>query len=304
MTFDRAANQDLYPFEPHFLEVAPGIKVHYVDEGKGDPVVFVHGNPTWSFYWRELVKALRDQVRCIAIDHVGCGLSDKPGDDRYEYVLERRIADLSTLIEKVVAPEEKVTLVVHDWGGMIGFGWATKHPERVARIVVTNTSAFRLPATKPLPRTLWAVRNVRPFGALSVRGFNAFAGLATSMAVKQKLDPRVAAGLVAPYDSWANRIATLRFVQDIPLRPGDRSWNAVMAVEENLEKLRGIPMLIAWGRHDFVFDDHFLAEWEKRFPDATVKVFEDAGHYVLEDAAREMVPLVKDFVLGARRVAT
>ena len=286
--------RELYPFESRFLEVKGGHRYHYLDEGKGQPVLFVHGNPTWSFYWRELVKDLRATHRCVAPDHVGCGLSDKPGDDAYEYTLERRVEDLSALVDHLRL--DKVTLVLHDWGGMIGLAWAAAHPERVSRLVLLNTSGFRLPATKPLPWQLKLVRNLPGFGALSVRGLNAFAGLAVHMAAMKPLDPRVKAGLVAPYDSWRNRIATLRFVQDIPLAPGDRAWDAVMKVEEKLESLRDVPTFIGWGEKDFVFDGHFLDEWRRRLPGAQVKTFPEAGHYVLEDARDELVPLIRDFI--------
>jgi haloalkane dehalogenase len=294
MAFNREDYADLYPFKGHTLEL-DGARMHYLDEGAGDPVVMVHGNPTWSFYFRKLVTELRTTHRVIVPDHLGCGLSDKPADSEYEYTLERRVSDLSRLIDSLKLTR-KITLVVHDWGGMIGFAWATRNPERVARLVVLNTSAFRLPKTKRLPLTLRLVRDVAPFGAVAVRGFNAFAGLATRMAVRHRLEPRVAAGLTSPYDSWQNRIATLRFVQDIPLKPGDPSYDTVIGVELGLERLKDVPMLIGWGRHDFVFDDHFLAEWRQRFPKARVQVYEDAGHYVLEDAADRLVPLIGSFV--------
>jgi haloalkane dehalogenase len=137
---------------------------------------------------------------------------------------------------------------------------------------------------------------VSPVANVLVRGFNAFSGLATKMAAMKPLPPDVAAGLTAPYDSWKNRIATLRFVQDIPMKPGDPSWDAVVRTEEGLAKLAGLPILVCWGQKDFVFDDHFLAEWRRRFPAAQYHVFPDAGHYVLEDKADEVVALVKDFL--------
>ncbi len=294
MAFNREDYRDLYPFKSHYLDLG-GNRYHYLDEGKGDAVVMVHGNPTWSFYFRHLVQALRGTNRVIVPDHMGCGLSDKPSDKDYDYTLERRVTDLETLLASLKI-KGKITLVLHDWGGMIGLGWATRHPELIERLVILNTSGFRLPKTKRLPFTLRMVRDVRPFGALAVRGFNAFAGLATRMAVKHPLSPRVRAGLTAPYDSWQNRIATLRFVQDIPLHPGDASYETVLAVEEGLKNLQHVPMFIGWGRHDFVFDDHFLAEWRERFPKAEVNVFEDAGHYVLEDAADRLIPMIREFI--------
>src|SRR5262245_29952549 len=136
----------LYPFAGHFFD-AGGVRLHYLDEGRGPPVVMLHGNPTWSFYYRTLVLRLRDRYRCVVPDHVGCGLSDKPDESRYPYTLERRVQDLTALLDHLRFDRD-VTLVLHDWGGMIGSAWATRFPERVKRLVVLNTAAFPLPAGK------------------------------------------------------------------------------------------------------------------------------------------------------------
>ena len=180
----------------------------------------VHGNPTWSFYYRDLVRELRADYRVIVPDHMGCGLSDKPGDDVYDYTLNRRIEDFSRLMDDLELDD--INLVVHDWGGMIGLGWAVRHPERVKRLVILNTAAFHLPKSKTFPWQLWLVRDT-PLGPLMVRGLNAFARGASRVACTRKsLSKEVRDAYCAPYDSWTDRIATLRFVQDIPLRPGDR----------------------------------------------------------------------------------
>lgn len=284
---------DLYPFEGRFLDL-DGNRMHYLDEGSGDPVVMVHGNPTWSIYYRNLVQALRGTHRCIVPDHIGCGLSDKPGDDRYDYTLEQRVADLEALLDHL-GVTENITLVVHDWGGMIGMAFATRHPERIRRLVVLNTSAFHLPKSKRFPWPLWLTRT--PLGAVLVRGFNAFAATAARVCcTRTRMSRELRRAYCAPYDSWANRIATLRFVQDIPLRPGDRSYETVTEVEENVHKLKGKPLLICWGLKDFVFDAHFLRRWEETFPDAEIRRFEDCGHYILEDAAEEVIGLVRNFI--------
>jgi cis-3-alkyl-4-acyloxetan-2-one decarboxylase len=287
------ASPGLYPFEKHFIEL-PGARMHYVDEGRGEPVIMLHGNPTWSFYYRDLIKALREDYRTIVPDHVGCGLSDKPGDDHYEYTLDRRVADLEALLD-CLGLSSGLSLVVHDWGGMIGMAFASRHPERIKRLVVLNTAAFLLPAGKSLPRSLWLCRNT-PLGALLVRGFNAFSRGAVRFCAMRPLDPAVRASYLAPYDSWSHRIAVLRFVQDIPLRHGDRAYATVRAVQNGLDRFRDLPMLICWGERDFVFDLGFLAEWERRFPGASVHRFPDAGHFVLEDAGAAIIPLVRDFL--------
>lgn len=284
---------DLYPFEKHWLEL-DDLRLHYLDEGSGEPVVAVHGNPTWSFYYRDLVRELRDDYRVIVPDHMGCGLSDKPGDDAYDYTLSRRIGDFSRLMDDLGLDD--VNLVVHDWGGIIGLGWAVRNPERVKRLVIFNTAAFHLPKTKSFPWQLWMVRDT-PLGPLMVQGLNGFARGASHLAcTRKKLSKDVRDAYCAPYDSWADRIATLRFVQDIPLGPGDPGYDIVSDTAERLEVFRDRPVLVCWGGKDFVFDHHFLAEWQRILPEADVHRFADCGHYILEDASEEIIPLIRRFL--------
>jgi haloalkane dehalogenase len=284
---------DLYPFQGHFFD-RDGLRLHYIDEGAGKPVVMLHGNPTWSFYYRNLVLALRDSHRTIVPDHIGCGLSDKPDDSRYSYTLAQRVSDLESLLDHLEITRD-ITLVLHDWGGMIGTAYAVRHPERIARMVILNTAGFHKPAGKRLPRSLWWCRNT-PLGPFLIRGLNAFCLGAARYCVMRPMSPDVRAGYLAPYDSWANRIAVLRFVQDIPLTPADPSFALVSEVQDKLERLRDVPMLICWGMRDFVFDGEYLAEWERRVPRAQVHRFPDAGHYVLEDAGNEIRTLLREFL--------
>ena len=290
----RSIDPALFPFRSNFFDRGAGLQMHYLDEGQGAPVLMVHGNPSWSFYYRNLVKALSGTRRCIVPDHIGMGLSDKPDDAAYSYTLKQRIDDLDALVSSLNL-SEPVTLVVHDWGGMIGFGWAVRHPELVARIVILNTGAFPLPKEKALPKRLKLTRTA--LGAFLVRGFNAFSFAATKMGcTRNKMSPEISLAYRAPYDSWKNRIATLRFVQDIPLGPEDEGYDLVENVAANLHRFNTLPALIAWGGKDFVFDDAFLRQWRQYLPQAKVHVMADAGHYILEDAAEEVVPLVADFI--------
>ncbi len=283
-----------YPFKSNIFDRGAGLQMHYLDEGEGAPVLMVHGNPSWSFYYRNLVKALSGSHRCIVPDHIGMGLSDKPDDAAYNYTLAQRIDDLEALISSLKL-SQPVTLVVHDWGGMIGFGWAVRHPEQVASIVILNTGAFPLPKEKALPGLLKLTRT--PLGAFLVRGFNAFSWGATKMGcTRNKMSSEISQAYCAPYDSWANRIATLRFVQDIPLAPEDRGFDLVENVAANLHRFNATPALIVWGGKDFVFDDAFLKQWRQYLPQAKVHFLADAGHYVLEDAAEEVIPLISNFV--------
>jgi len=283
-----------YPFASRFFD-RDGLRLHYLDEGRGDPVVMLHGNPTWSYYYRNLVAALRDRFRCIVPDHIGCGLSDKPQPPRYDYSLQNRIDDVTALLDHLQVGEN-VTLVVHDWGGMIGMAWAARHIEAVKRVVVLNTAAFHLPKVKRFPFRLWLGRNTH-LGAWLIRSRNLFCRHAANVGVKRKpLPPEVREWYLKPYDSWDNRVAVLKFVQTIPLRPTDSGYEIVSEVQASLPKFATTPTLICWGMKDFVFDRYFLEEWQRRMPHAEVHPFADCGHYILEDAAEEVVALIERFM--------
>lgn len=288
---------DLFPYRQHEFARPAGV-MRYVDEGRGAAVVCVHGNPTWSFYFRGLIAGLRETHRVVAPDHVGCGWSDRPSERKYAYCLRSRIDDLEALLEHL-GLGAGVTLVGHDWGGMIAAGVAVRRPSRVSRLVMMNTAAFLPPPGKRLPWRLRVLRANPGLAAAAVLGGNAFARLATRMAVVRPLPRAVRAAYLAPYGTWSRRRATLRFVQDIPLHEGDRSYGLVREIDERLETLGGRPMLLVWGLRDFVFDGDYLAEWRRRFPEAEVLAFADAGHWVLEDAGERVVERVRAFL--ARR---
>jgi haloalkane dehalogenase len=136
------------------------------------------------------------------------------------------------------------------------------------------------------------------FGTVAIRGFNVFARGAIRWAcIKQeRMTPQVRAGYLEPYDNFSNRVATLRFVQDIPMSPDSPSYSVIQHIEENLKLFREHPVQIIWGAHDFVFNDHFLKRWQEIFPQAQVHRMEDAGHYVVEDAHERILPMMKEFL--------
>ena len=279
----------------HNLDLGKGVFYHYLDEGAGEPVVMVHGNPSWSFYYRKLVEALSPDYRVIVPDHIGCGMSSKPGDGRYDYTLETRVRDLEMLLEHLEI-DRGITLVLHDWGGAIGMGFAAKYPEKIARLIILNTAAFHLPKTKSFPWLLWLCRDT-PLSAWLVRGLNLFCkGTAAIGCKHHQMSRGVRHAYLAPYNSWSDRIAIHRFVQDIPLRAGDRSYSLVTFMQERLSLFAETPALIAWGLKDFVFDRHFLAEWERYLPKAEVLRFPHSGHYLLEDESEVILPKVRTFL--------
>ncbi len=285
-----------YPFAPHYQDLA-GLRLHYLDEGALDaePIVMLHGNPTWSFYYRHLVRSLRDNYRCIVPDHIGMGLSDKPTAAEYEFTLDRRVDDLAALLAELKI-RKNITLILHDWGGMIGMAYATRFPQRISRLVIFNTAAFHLPKQKTLP---WQLRlsRIPLVNAILNQGLNAIArGAVRYRVTRRPLPAEIACAYLAPYDSWDNRLAVRKFVEDIPLKIHHKSYATVSTVAKNLGQFSQLPTLICWGLKDFVFDHHFLKEWKQRFPSAQIHRFADAGHYVLEDAAEELIPLVNNFL--------
>ncbi len=277
---------ELYPFTPKKFKIN-GHTLSYLDEGEGPVIVMLHGNPTWSFYYRNLVQTLKPNYRVIVPDHMGCGFSDRPQD--YPYHLEKHIDNLEHLLNHLGVTE--LSLVMHDWGGAIGMGYAVRCPEKIESFVVMNTAAFR---SNRIPFRIRICR-IPVFGDLLVRGLNGFAGPAIFMAVAKKMSAKIKKGFLVPYDSWKNRIAVLRFVQDIPLSEKDHSWQTLIAIENGLEKLNNKPMLLLWGGKDFCFTEHFYKGWRQRFSGAQYHYFEDAGHYVLEDAFDAISPIVTSF---------
>lgn len=283
---------DEYPFDSNWFEQPNGVRMHYLDEGPRDApvIVMVHGNPTWSFYYRNLVKAFSDRYRCIVPDHIGCGLSDKPQD--YPYTLERRIDDVERLVSSLGVA--RFTIVVHDWGGAIGMGLAGRRPDAIEKIVIFNTAAFR---DVNIPFSINICR-IPGFGEFAVRGLNGFVLTAQIRAIydRAKLSGPIREAYLAPYDSYANRVAIHAFVKDIPMKDSHPSWGTLGEVEDGLAQFADRDVLIVWGDDDFCFNPHFRRRWEKLYPDAEVHALTDASHFVVEDATDQIVDWMGDFL--------
>lgn len=285
-----------YPSNSSAYFEVNNLRMHYLEGGKDndETLVMIHGNPSWSFYYRNLFNALIDKYHCIVPDHIGMGLSDKPADDEYSFTLEERVDNLEALLDST-SSNKNLTLIVHDWGGMIGLAYATRYPDRIKRLVISNTAGFHIPEGKQVP---WQLKLTRTsvIGALLNQGFNAFPKGAVSKCVTCKpMSKEVGQAYIAPYNSWANRLSVLRFVEDIPLAKSHISYDIVDGVDKNLEQFKTLPVLICWGLNDFVFDNDFLAEWKRRLPDAEYHEY-DAGHYLLEDAGDKVIPVMQQFI--------
>lgn len=278
----------------------PAGTLRYTDRGHGPTVVCVHGNPTWSFYYRNVVTALSGDHRVIVPDHLGMGRSDTPSAERYSYDLSARVDDLGALLDHLaVGVDDPATLIVHDWGGPIALAWATRNPERVGRLVLCNTAAFPRLAGHPLP---WLLRPVRVpvLGELLVQGANAFVRGTLRLGVRRgRLSAVVRRGYLAPYRSWRDRRGVLAFVRDIPDGPSGATHRILEETGANLHRLADRPALLIWGLRDPVLTPAYLAEWRRRLPSAETHEIADAGHLVLEDAA-ESVPLIAAFMARTR----
>lgn len=279
--------QDHYPFRSQYFELAPGKRLHYVQTGDGGAdratVLCVHGNPTWSFTYRRVLRELPPLANVVAVDHLGCGLSDKPQD--HDYCLENHVANLVRLIEHLDL--RNVVLLVHDWGGAIGLTAGLRVPARIRGLTILNTAAF------PPPYIPWRIAACRlpVVGNWAMRGLNLFALAALRMTLHRlpRLEPSVASGLIAPYANWHDRIGIARFVQDIPNRPHQATWQLLKRTEEQLVIFRDRPAKILWGMRDWCFRPECLTRFQEILPQADFRRMEDVGHYVMEEAADEVL---------------
>ena len=286
----------LYRFAPHFLSIGDR-QYHYLDEGPtgapDDPppaLLFVHGNPTWSFHWRRLVEQFRDRYRCVAPDHLGCGYSDpQPRPLR----LADHVDHLERLVEQLDL--RRITLVAQDWGGAIGLAAALRMTERFERIVLFNTGAF------PPWFIPWRIRACRIplLGRLAVQGLGGFsrAALRMTLARTPRLDPRVAEAYLAPYDSWRRREAVYQFVRDIPTGQQDPTWQTLAEIEAGLPTLTHLPKQLIWGMRDWCFTPACLDKFTQIWPEAEVHRLDDVGHWVVEDAPEEVERLLGEFMI-------
>ncbi|MCC9601068.1 alpha/beta fold hydrolase [Stieleria sp. JC731] len=254
-------------------------------------ILCVHGNPTWSYYYRNIFQRFSSQYRVVAVDHIGCGDSDKPSQVDFTYRLADHQQNLADLIEHLDL--QNVMLLAHDWGGAIGLGALLKCRERFSAITLLNTGAF------PPPYVPWRIAACRIpfFGTLGVRGMNLFARAAITMAMdRNKLDPEVAAGLLRPYNSWQNRVAIDAFVRDIPMSSSHPTFQTLSELEASLADLTDIPAQLVWGMKDWCFRPDCLHRFQKAWPHARSVEIPDAGHYVLEDAPEEVLSAIETFL--------
>lgn len=280
--------RDIYPFQSRFHKLKEH-NYHYVDEGSGpSPIVMLHGNPTWSFIYRDLILEFRKTHRVIAPDHLGCGLSDKPQD--FPYRLETHIDNLESLL--LTLELKNVNLVVHDWGAPIGLGFAVRYPKLIKSLTIFNSSAF---SANRLPWRI-ALCRLPVIGDFLIRNCNLFSLAATRMAAEKPLSSIVRKGYLLPYDSYENRVAINQFVKDIPMGPEDVSYETLLEVEHGLWLLRENPVCVIWGMKDWCFTPSFLERWLLYYPQAVTLQLPNAGHFAQEDGGEELISFMRHFL--------
>lgn len=284
-----------YPDNSNYVYVN-GKRMHYLEGGKGnaEKIIMLHGNPTWSFYYRRLFNELIDKYHCILPDHIGMGLSEKPSASEYNFTLEQRFKDIEFLLD-YLSVGNNLTLIVHDWGGMIGLVYTAHHPDKIKRLVISNTSGFHIPKGKKLP---WELRVSRiPYlGNLLIQGLNLFClGAVNKCVTKEPMKKEIRDAYLFPYTTWKDRLAVFNFVKDIPINEKHISYALVNKVDNSFEKISKLPVMILWGTEDFVFDHYFLDEWKHRLPNAKVYEYK-AGHYLLEEESEDIIAKIKNFL--------
>ncbi len=269
-------DERLYPFQSRFVEIE-GNRIHYVDEGRGPTLLLLHGNPTWSFLYRHIITRLSRQFRCVAVDYPGFGLSlARPG-----YSFKPR--EHSTVLEQFVLALDlsEIGLMVQDWGGPVGLGFAGRHPDRIRALLICNTWAWPAQGTKHLE---WFSKIVGgPIGRFLILNFNAFVNLILPSGVSRRLSSEEMRAYRGPFPTRASRLPTAIFPREIL-----HSREYLAEVESNLSRLSHKPTLILWGDRDTAFREAQRERFELLFPNHRTRILKGAKHFVQEEASDQI----------------
>ena len=275
----------MYPFKSQYFQSKDG-QIHYIDEGQGSPIVFVHGTPTWSFLYRHLIKDLSKQYRCIAIDHLGFGLSEKPQDAPLR--VQNHAQRFEAFMEYLNIPE--FTLVVHDFGGPIALPYAIKNPQKINKLVIFNTWLWATKDNPDLPkidkllkswigRFLYLNMNFSPKFLIKQAFFD-----------QKKLSKSIHQHYIKVFPNKAQRQGPLQIALSLAEASDwyESHW-------QQIDALQNIPMLILWGKEDSLIKAHYLDIWKERFPKAKVHELE-AGHFPQEECPDQVLYFIEDFL--------
>ncbi len=283
---------DTYPFAPSYRHVN-GFNMHFVDEGEGDPIVLLHGDPTWGYLWRNFIPVLSERARCIVPDHMGMGKSEVPRQP-YPYRLAHHVANLEALL--IGLNLRQITLVVHDWGGPVGLGFAIRQPDRIKRLVITNSWASARWPGAPFPRLIEMIRSSGGEKFVLERNGYLERALTGTTHHAERLTDLVMDAYRAPFPTRESRVAMLCWSRDIPVTEADPSYLEMQRIEKSLSLFAKTPTLILWGMLDPVLPPSVLRWWQKVYPQATTHEIEDASHFLQEDAPQQIGEYINDFI--------
>ncbi len=278
-----------FPFKPNFKEIN-GFQMHYVDEGKGEPVVCVHGEPTWGYLYRKFIRPLSKSNRVVVPDHMGFGKSDTPQDK--PYTLAQHIDNFTKLLLELDLRD--VTLVFQDYGGPISFGFATTHPDMVKRLVIMNTGVGILPAGAKT----W-ISDMEEKGIYEdVMGDMArfIPRMFASTLVHGTTDEPMIRAYTAPFPDRASCIGAIAFPRDIPVGNDHPSADTMRSIQKKLSLLSDKAKIIIWGTQDPIFPKRMLDWWKKVYPGTESHELPEAGHFLQEDAPEKIVAIITDFL--------
>lgn len=284
-------NKNEYPFQNKFFEIN-GAKMHYIDEGSGEVILFVHGTPSWSFEFRDVIKHLSKQFRCIAIDHIGFGLSDKPAE--YNYSIQNHAATLNKFIDNLQL--KNINLFVHDFGGPIGLKYAVSHPENINKLIIVNTwckSVEQEPEFKKMKKILGSP--LLPF-LYKYFNFSAKYIMPAAFGERTRLTKEVHQQYTKPFSKPSERNGTVAFAKSLL---NDQVW--FEDIYNNLDKITWKPLLLIWGMKDQFVTEKYLNIFIEKFKDADVIKYEDAGHFVIEEKSMVAAPAISEFLTNAFR---
>lgn len=276
-------DRELFPYKPHYLTLDNGAKIHYIDEGSGPTLLLLHGNPTWSFLYRDIIKELKKDFRLIAPDYPGFGLSSAP--ENYTFTAAEQAKAMSEFVQKLDLQD--IGIMVQDWGGPIGFDIALKNPERVNSFIVGNTWAW--PLERGGQKMFSRIMGGWP-GQFASWCCNGIVRIFMSRGVVSKLDENVLAMYTAPFGNRDNRKQTHIFPAQL------RDANLFLGnIYEQIHTLSDRPALIVWGSHDFAFQEPERNRFESIFPNHKTIILEKAGHFIQEDSPEEIAEAIRNF---------
>lgn len=278
-------NKSEYPFTSNYFDI-DGQKLHYIDEGKGETILFVHGTPSWNFDYRNIIKGLTTNYRCVAIDHIGFGLSDKP--ENYDYSTQNH----SKTFERFVLEKQldNITLVVHDFGGAIGLNFAIRHPEKIKRLIILNSWLWSSKADPDFAKLSKMLKSpLLPF-LYRYLNFSPRFILPKSFG-DHKLSKKLLTQYTKPFADKTQRNGVLAFAKSL-LNDQDwfeKLWNKRQAISEK-------PTLFIWGLKDPIIKPHYLDKFESGFKNSKTKRLETSGHFPQEEQPETVTKEIMDFL--------